>query len=205
MKNATMKIVAILVIISATVGTAQASPSDTSMDLLIHKSNECSAPLIKLEVALDALSKAQDDYINVYASPGAAQETGRTALVKLESRKTDATILFYQLIGATPESIAKLEKAENVFNADLVDLLEPHNKITNADKSKFLERLHKNDLEHNKIEAIERKMNIALGIPPNAGLEDSIETPKHTTFISILSKKRDACVGEIRNKMKADN
>jgi len=201
-KNAAMKIIIVLLIISTITGSAMAAPGQPPMDLLMNRFDECSAPLIKFEAALDAVSKAQDEYISVYALANAAQETGRVALTKLESQKTYATILFYQLIGAAPESITNLEEAENVLDSDLINLLEPAVKGTKIDKSQFLAHMHKIDLDQDNIDNIEKNMNITLRIPASATLEDSSDVGStHVTFISVLSKQNHDCYAKIRKEI----
>jgi hypothetical protein len=204
-----MKIIAILSMITVIAGPVLASPGQPAANLLRHRIDACSAPLIKFELALDAMYKAQDDYINAYASVNDTQEAGRAAMVKLEKQKTDATILFYRLIGATVKSIANLKKAEDVLNSDMQNLIEPSDTKTKIDDSQFMAQLHQIDVDKANIEGIGRSMNIALRIPASAALEGSsfgssrLGGPSHVSFVSVLLARNDNCYVQINNEIQS--
>ena len=170
-----------------------ASPPQPS-NSLIQSFEMCSAPLLQFDAALSAASNADDKYDHIYDEASVDPEAARNALRQSLSSHTAATALGYQLIGATPQSVTKLEAAETSLDSKIVDLIEP---ATKPSKTSLNQLSHDVDADEARVDAIVKTMNSTLGLSSNTKIGNILDA----SIENLLMMRADKC----RTKVTAKN
>lgn len=199
-----MKTVAIVLLWSILVTGALGSPDSSVADALVQRFEACSSPLMRLDAAISAKFAADEEYVNIYAGTKYSRKDARAAFAKAQSMGTAATILGYRLVGATPESTAKLQAVENALNSDLENLIEP---TTAPSKAQLHALMRKVDAEGADVEAIQETMNVTLGIPPNTRVDavfSGFMGPHQGSFNDLLLAQNNKCRARLLHEMQTD-